>query len=109
MRLLVLAEKYGPGEMRGQLPAREPAGVTEVDEDWKSWNPSQRRVVTSSLGCSQPTGYEQRRGPLPHGDRCHRSSQQSPHIMTTKQGRDARDTLVGPDLGELSWRPGLNP
>ncbi len=29
--------------------------------------------------------------------------------MTTKQGRDARDTLVGPDLGELSWRPGLNP
>ncbi len=24
--------------------------------------------------------------------------------MTTKQGRDARDTLVGPDLAELGWR-----
>jgi hypothetical protein len=30
-------------------------------------------------------------------------------MMTTARGRDARDTRVGPDLGELSWRPVLNP
>jgi hypothetical protein len=29
--------------------------------------------------------------------------------MTTKQGPDARDTRVGPDLGELGWRSSLNP
>ncbi len=33
------------------------------------------RASINPRACSQPTGYEQRRGPLPHGDRCHCSSQ----------------------------------
>jgi len=30
-------------------------------------------------------------------------------MMTTELGRDERDTCVGPDLGEPSWWPRLNP
>ncbi len=62
LSLLCSLRSMNPGGLPAsfQLPSRPV--VTEVDEDWKSWTPSQRKVVRSSLGCSQPCGCEQRQG-----------------------------------------------